>query len=376
MKKILVIAPFPPPYHGMAVASQILVNSEIKNYFKLEVINTNSIDLKGQWGINLKRLGQVFKFWIIFLYKLIINPPDMVYLTVAQSKIGFLKDCYFIILTKIFRKKCVIHFHGGYFGVVYPQANFLLKCFFKYVFKKVDGVIVLTESLKPMIKDLVKEEKIEVIANCAGRSLVLNKIERQRVFDKISNTQSGNFTVLYLSNFIKEKGYFDVLKAALKLKGCGKIKFIFAGAWENEGDKKAAEKFIRENNLEVIVNFAGSVSGRLKKKLLLESDAFVLPTYYPIEGLPVSILEAMACGLPVITTDYRGISDAVSDKENGFFVAAQNFLEISEKIKILYANKDLRLKIAQNNIKKAENKFSEDIFIDKFIRFFNVVLSK
>jgi glycosyltransferase involved in cell wall biosynthesis len=372
MKKILIIAPLPPPYHGMATATQALVDSEIKKQFHLDIINTNSAELKEQWQFSLKRIRQILKFWVIFLYKLIKNRPHLVYLTIAQSSFGFLKDCPLIILSKLFGKKCVIHFHGGLFGLTYQKSKFFARWIMTISLKLVDATVVLTDSLKSMVNQVVPEEKIYVIPNCVEDSLILSPTEVEKNKNRI-NQNLKPFTVLYFSNLIKSKGYFDVLKATCDFKD-NSIKFIFVGSWLNQEEKKEVEEFIQSNQIEKLVEFMEPVYGERKKQLLIASDVFVLPTYYPQEGLPITMLEAMACGLPVIVTQYRGIADVITEGENGFFVPARDPQAIANKIKILLQDKNLRLRIAENNIKKVKDNFTKQRYIQKFIKLFNTLL--
>ncbi|GAA3402024.1 hypothetical protein GCM10020370_12300 [Paenibacillus hodogayensis] len=80
------------------------------------------------------------------------------------------------------------------------------------------------------------------------------------------------------------------------------------------------ESYVLQNGLKDYVEYGGSVEGEAKIKALEQAHFFVLPTNYDNEGQPLAIIEAMAYGNVVITTDYRAISDMVTDKQNGAFV--------------------------------------------------------
>jgi len=127
LAKILMVAPLPPPYHGMATATEMLCKSEAKNRFQFEIINTNSTVLKLQWGFNLRRIVQILKFWGVFLYKIIKNRPALVYLTIAQSRFGFLKDSFFVIFAKLFQKKCVVHLRRVYIRIGVINEDFVVR---------------------------------------------------------------------------------------------------------------------------------------------------------------------------------------------------------------------------------------------------------
>jgi glycosyltransferase involved in cell wall biosynthesis len=128
--------------------------------------------------------------------------------------------------------------------------------------------------------------------------------------------------VLYLSNFIKSKGYPEVLEMAkLEKERCEsgeerKFHFDFAGKFFEENEKDFFFSYIKENNLDDYVTYHGVVGGDKKRELLKKCDIFALLTRYPKEGQPISILEAMGNGMVVVTTDHAGIPDIVNRQVN------------------------------------------------------------
>ena len=99
-----------------------------------------------------------------------------------------------------------------------------------------------------------------------------------------------------------------------------------------------------------------------KKNLLEWGNVFVLPTFYKMEGQPISILEAMATTNLVVTTNHAGISDVFQDKINGYFVEKNNENSIQKILSYLAANKSELKKIAEYNKRFFLNNFTVDIF--------------
>jgi glycosyltransferase involved in cell wall biosynthesis len=378
VKKILIIAPLPPPYNGQSIASETLVKSKISELYNVRTINIGSEGRTGKSGqFEFGRMLQIIKYTLQLFYELVAYKPDLVYITIAQSTLGFLRDFVFIFLISSFKKKCVIHLHGGNFRNFYENSPRFLKSAIRYSLRRVDKVIVLTESLKAIFNGLVEPKKLRVIYNCVQDEYIPSQNEIDLKLQKIAKRRKSDvFKVLYLSNLIPSKGYFDVLQASKIIqKKQLPINFLFAGAWMDQKEKKNAEKFVNKNSLKN-VKFLGVITGKSKKELLLECDIFTLPTYYYNEGLPISILEAMAAGLTIITTNYRGISSVVTEGDNGFFVHAKSPLEIAEKIIQIYENPDLQLSIAENNFKKAIAKFTKEKYEQSFINLFEEVLDQ
>jgi glycosyltransferase involved in cell wall biosynthesis len=99
-------------------------------------------------------------------------------------------------------------------------------------------------------------------------------------------------------------------------------------------------KRIKSDKLKEYISYLGVVIGEEKEVLLRESDIFILPTAYHVEGQPVSIIEAMAYGCAIVSTKYRSIPDIVSENKNGFYVEYGNPLSISSKIEELLNDKE------------------------------------
>ena len=179
--------------------------------------------------------------------------------------------------------------------------------------------------------------------------------------------------ILFLSNFIKSKGYIELLRAASLLKEHKEIKFHFAGHFFEEEDRKEFLNTIE--NLDINnVKFHGIVKGKQKKKLLESCDIFALPTYYHIEGQPISIIEAMANGLSIITTNHAGIPDIVSD-DNGIFVRKKNSLDIAEAIKLLVSDRKKMSEMAVENRNHVMNNYLEKHYIERISSIFEESIS-
>ncbi|AGB18536.1 glycosyltransferase family 4 protein [Thermoanaerobacterium thermosaccharolyticum] len=370
--KIMVIGALPPPMHGLSVANEMLIKSDLKNKYEFIVINTaKPIENNGElrFGALLKDVMNIFNF----ISKLIFCNPRCVYITISQSKFGFLRDSIYIYISKLLSKKVILHLHGAYFRKLYDSES----DFFKNVVKKScnisDDIIVLSSKFKYIFEGIVNESKIKVVSN----GIPINYISDNEFIDALRSKQNrDSIRVLYLSNLIKSKGYFDLIQSISYLSKKINIEFIFAGAWSNDKEKNDVMQFIIDNKLETLIEFKGVVKDKEKKDLLLNSDLFILPTYYPNEGQPISIIEAMAAGLPIISTDTGCITDMVIDGYNGFIVEKQKPEEIAEKIMILANKKELLLNMSNNSRKLYLKNNTSDAFIDGLESIFKQYLKR
>jgi len=354
-KKICFIAQFPPPMHGLSKAVDTLYNSDLKDEFEFEKVDiTNNKKF-------IKNIITIFK-----------SNADLFYFTISQTKGGNLRDLIIMKLLEKQHKKCLVHLHGGYYRQLVDNdlSSWQRKANYSAI-RKLDGVIVLGESLKYIFEGMIDENKIFTVPNCIDDEFLLNKDEFE---DKINNTENKQVKdILYLSNFIKEKGYEYVLKLAKLEKenfdktGERKLKFNFAGKFFDDNDRQDFFYYINKNDLNDFITYHGIVNGKEKKELLKKSDIFVLLTTYPKEGQPISILEAMGNGMVIVTTNHAGIPDIVKDNINGIIIDKDKII-----INKLYENiNNIKLKEELKNNYKNIEKYLQTNYITNMKKIFD-----
>jgi glycosyltransferase involved in cell wall biosynthesis len=100
------------------------------------------------------------------------------------------------------------------------------------------------------------------------------------------------------------------------------------------------------------------------------ADIFVLPARHP-EGMPMAVLEALAAGLPIVSTPLGAIPDIVKDGINGFLVEPNAPEQIAEKIGLLLHRDDLKKKIREENIRLARREYDRDIALNKLEKLYH-----
>lgn len=358
MKKICFIAQFPPPMHGLSKAVETLYNSNLNS----------EIDPYGEFVFEKVDITNNKNF-LKNLLKISRSKADLFYFTISQTKGGNLRDLVIFKLLELQHKKCLIHLHGGYYRQLIDNhvPDWQRKANYK-VIKKLEGVIVLSKSLMKIFDGMIDENKIYVVENCVDNQYLLTN---QEIKEKMKILEDEKVIhVLWLSNFIKSKGYPLVLEMALAEKkrvDIGEMKkfhFDFAGKFFSESEKEYFENYIKENRLEEYITYHGVVEGEKKRALLKNCFLFALPTRYPNEGQPISILEAMGNGMFVITTDHAGIPDIVKDGVNGIVLEKDNEEEIYNRICVFTENGTVK-SICLENSKYCRNKYTENIYLQK-----------
>ncbi|MFO0322845.1 MAG: glycosyltransferase [Bacteroidota bacterium] len=364
-KTVMILGKLPPPYMGPSIATEILLKSELKNKFKLVHLETKiNIILSsfGKW--NFAKVFKNIAVYINMIRLLILNKPDVVLIPISQTTTGFLKDSIFILFAAFFRRKIVIQLRGSNLNNWLSNATGLTKSYFKFILKRTKGVIVLGENLRYLFKTYFSETSIFVIPNGGNYG-----------YTKVVKDKNAEIKILFFSNFLESKGILDVLKSIEILsskKVTHKYSIDFVGAWNNEDFKNKCFKFLENKNLPAI--FHTAKSGKEKVKFLSEADIFVFPPRDP-EGHPWAIVEAMAAGLPIISTDRGAIVESVIDSKNGFIVESHNPKMIADALKLLIENSELREQMGKESLQLYLKNFTEEKMIEKYETVFNTIIT-
>ncbi|EEV5007440.1 glycosyltransferase family 4 protein, partial [Escherichia coli] len=284
---------------------------------------------------------------------------DLIYFTPAESKMGSYKDqlIYLFMFAKL--KKMYIHLHGGAgMKKLLEKDKSLIFKLNKYFISRLAGVIVLGERLKSIYNGIIESDKIYAVENFSQDYLFIRQSELKLKFNN-----RNKIKILFLSNLLPGKGYIELLKSADFLDdSC--VEFHFAGGFEDEQAKKI---FLEAINLKNNIFYHGIVSGDEKRNLLIKSDIFCLPTYYPYEGQPISILEAYAAGCVVLTTNHSGIFDVFEPWRNGIEVDKKSTSDLVNAINYFNSNREEIRKIAINNIVDARKKYRLKHHLEKMM---------
>jgi len=202
----------------------------------------------------------------------------------------------------------------------YWQDRLVLKHLSKIIWKNAKKVVANSEGLKELAQKTRPEQEIAVIYNGVDIDQFYPS-EDKVVNDKIKLISTGRL--------IERKGYAYLLEA---LRDNSQVELILIGEGNQTGELKALAK---KNNVQV--KFQGRITHQQLPDYLRKADIFVLPSLN--EGMSNSVLEAMACGLPVIATATGGSKELI--KNNGFIVNKKSTKELKNAIDNYLNNKDL-----------------------------------
>ncbi|MFN3530014.1 MAG: glycosyltransferase family 4 protein [Bacteroidia bacterium] len=356
--RILFALQLPPPVHGSSVVGKLIQEkfsrrSDIASSFVDIGISKNASDI-GKFGLlKLWRIGVVI--WTL-LIRFLSFRPDRVYYAPTLTGFGFQKDFINVLLIKFLLKRegqIYLHLHNRGISEL-GEISSVKRRMYVYFFKSVK-VILLSNHLYNDIKDFVSVDQIVVLPN--GTKDLLPTAEKG--FSK-SGTQP--MQIGYLSNLIISKGVLLLLDVLKELhKNDYKFNCTIAGN-ESELTHVTLDSEIKKRGLADVVHYIGSVQGERKTLFFKNLDVFVFPTKYPLECMPLVLIEAASCGLPLICSDLGGIPDIV-DKSNGFLIEVNQLTEgVYNALCQLYDSPRLVYELGSNSRKVYEEKFTEEIF--------------
>ncbi|QCT93964.1 glycosyltransferase family 4 protein [Caminibacter mediatlanticus TB-2] len=353
--KLLFILHTPPPNHGAAKVGEFIVNSKkINNSFECKFISIKSSDNIGDIGkIQFKKFFRIVELYFKILKELIIIKPDKIYFTSSIKSVAFYRDLLLSTLWKTYKKfkKCDIYYHYHTKGVNEYISKSQLNKKLTNFFVKDTNIILLSPMLKKDIEGLSSYKNIYYLPNGVENNLTEEEFEKSLIKYK-----KNQINMLFLSNMIKSKGYFDVVLLAKDLRQENVI-FHFAGGWQNESDKNEFFEFIEKNNLKNII-FHGYVSGKKKKELFLNSHFLIYPSKN--DAFPLTLCESLSYGIPVIASD-EGSIPYIIDKNSGVIIRNINTKNL--KNAFYEAKKNL---LNKETAKYCRKRYLENFTLEKF----------
>ncbi len=392
--KILVLAQIPPPLHGQSRMVELFLDCLSERESEIEAIHLNfkfSDELKDTSRFQVKKCFRILYILLQMIRIRIGQSPEVFYYVPAPAKrIPLMRDYLTLPLARLLFKRVIYHWHavgvgqwlkvrskegiGGYFD--------RLLC--NICYNNADLSIVLS-NLTRVDAEVFNPKKMEVVYNgipdpCTDFSskLLEQRLRRQSLiktrFKSPDNNAEKQLTIriLFLSLCTKEKGLFDALTAleilaeAFLNEGKGiAIRFDVAGTFP---DKKVKEEFLQriQNQNVVTVILHDFVDGKKKDALFREADAMVYPSYYENEGFPLVLIEALAYGLPIAASNWRGIPELLGE-DYPFLATISNPEAIAEKLCLQMVDAEFL-----NLRKRFEQLFTEAVFKNRILEILGI----
>lgn len=295
------------------------------------------------------------------------------YATMSTSAVGFIRDYLTVGFAKLLGRRTVLHLHGGGFEDFYKSSNPCLQRLIRANLRRTDTIVVLGELLKEQFYcagDFVKQ-KLVVVPN----GLTLGVEEPCAAPKKLPS--DGKIKLLYLSSLMPSKGFFDVLQAMqilvtqqperYHLDLCGSFVDAKTEAAAEVRDAATLGDYIKKHGLADSVTCHGQVLGAEKQKQFEHAHVFLLPTSYPWEGQPLSIIEALAFSTPAISCYHKGIPELIEDGQSGAFVPPENPEAIADAVVQITSDSPRYSRMSAAARAHYEAKFKREVHLKRLI---------
>ena len=288
-----------------------------------------------------------------FVGKCLRRSPELVYVHLG-SNASLYRESIFIRLAKFFNLKIIAHFHAGDFDNYYPRQNFFGRRFIRRAIRSSDNLIAVSEDSAECLGKLVgAPERVTIVPNGIKTSEFDFSPERESV--------DGFVRILFVGAIGKLKGERDLIRALQILReerGVSNLKVSFLGY-----GAESLQPLCDAAGIGDAVEFLGAVALGERFEFYRRADIFALPTYG--EAMSMSIIEAMAAGLPVVTTRVGGNPEQIENGANGWLVAPGDVIELAGKIEILARNETMRRAFGADGKRRARANFDIRVCAEK-----------
>ena len=329
-------------------------NALFKSFKNYDDINFKTLEIGGH-GYNL--LGPLLDQWR--LHKALDENISLVCLNPSLINRSFFRDGLFAKQCIRKEKPFVVFFHGWELDFEEEVTQKHQK-FFHNSFGKAVKIFVLSEDFKSKLLDWGYKGEVIVETTNVDEELIedFSMAERINNFDNLIP-----FKILFLARLIKEKGIFELLEAVEVLTNRGfKLELIVAG--DGNDFKLLQERVEGVDNIRVL----GDVQGEDKIALFKESHCYLLPSY--TEGLPISVLEAMLFGLPIISTNVGGLKYFIEEEKMGYLVEPQSVENLVEKIELLMHERERMMEMSAYNFEYAKKNLTNSVMAERLHQHF------
>lgn len=325
----------------------------------LSVIESYRVDgLFDRWGVRLfsphdegslaRRLYLAAVEILRFIVDILTHRVTLVHCHAAELG-SFWRKSIFGLLARARGIPVLFHLHGAEMKDFYDAQAAPIRRLISWILERYSAVVVLSPSWADWVRSVAPASRVFVLHNYVRMPSIQSR-----------HAGDGTIRVLFLGIVGHRKGVYDLLPAfAEALAPRPGMKLLIGG----NGEVEQARMRAAELGLGDSVEFLGWVGGERKNELLAAADVFVLPSYN--EGLPISLLEAMSWGVPVISTTVGGIPELIRDGTDGFLIQAGDVPSLTRSLVELAGDAALRERMGRAGREQVAEAFSREAVLPR-----------
>jgi glycosyltransferase involved in cell wall biosynthesis len=355
--KVLVVGQTPPPYGGTPLMIERLVKCNFADVKLIHVRMDFASHIKEHGKIYLWKVLQLFAVIArIFYHRIVDRPRILYYVPAGPDRVTVLRDLPILLSTRWLFEKTVFHFHLAGVSGLYNGLPSWQRWFFRRAYFGADAAIRISE-LNPDDGRRLDAKHEFVIPN--GIEDPYPGFNVARSSRPIS--ESFPLRILFVGMLRESKGVLVLIDACGKLAARGvPFHLEIMGQWKSDDFAARVHQRIGELNLTAHIHFLGVLIGDEKFASYRRADVFCFPTFFSSESFGLVLLEAMACGLPVVATRWRGIPSVVDNGMTGLLVEPRDADALAHQLFVLAYDPDLRHLLGRAGRAKFKRKYTLD----------------
>lgn len=359
---VLMMGQTPPPWHGQAVATQILFEHDWPEF---EIHR-----LRMEFSEEMEEVGRFQWKKIVHLISLIrearnilkSNPGCVLLYPPASAKwIPFLRDFLFLRAVRHLAGSTVFIFHAS--GLpVFVKRSAISRWLGRSVYGNAEVSLEVAQEKVPP-HEVFGAKK----ARWCPCAIEVPAIERPARSDERPHV------ALFVASLQEGKGVLELLRTAAVLRELGaasRFYFKIVGKWFSEDFERRARALHEELGLEGMVEFCGQLIGEEKWRAYADADSFFFPTHYASEATPIVLMEALGMGLPIVSTEWAGIPAMLEGCETAQLLPIRSPRDYAEALLALDVDSNRADEIAELSKSYYRQYFEPRRFIERVGRAF------
>ena len=323
---IVILGPDRSALSGVSAHVNLLMESGLREDFELVHFRVGSAGRhESAPGRVLRLLASPFALFATIL----LHGASVVHINTSLDPRAYWRDLAYLAVAKLLRARVLYQVHGGALPQNFFPGRRRLTRFLRWTLMLPEAVVLMARCELDAYRQFLPGQNL----------LLLTSGVDPRAYAHVPTVMSRPdhpLRLVFIGRLVREKGLYETLQGVrLALELGVDARLVIAGRGDEE---PRLRRYAQALGIAPRVTFAGVVSGRDKVTLLAGSDVLILPSY--AEGMPYTLLEGMAAGVPVIATPVGAVPDVVTEGTHGCLVAPRDGKAMAQAIASMAADRE------------------------------------
>lgn len=323
----------------------------------------------GRWAEGepfLLKIWHQFVDLLRYPFRVRAADPDLIHLNTALDRRALLRDCTFVFLTRLMRRRILLKWHGSDPELL-TDAGGPWHRFVRFLLRSIDGLCLLSQQ---------EREEVERSSPVPRCFVVKNSIDPGRYTARVDlharlGLAAGTPLLLFISRLVPTKGLEDVLRAVPPIVARHAAHLLVVG---DGPSRRPAEALAAALGLQDAVHFLGTVPESEALHFYNGADILVFPSFHN-EGFPMVLFQSAVAGLGIVTTRLRAAIDHLREPENCLFVEPGAPDAITVALERLLTDRELLQRMRANN-RLLARRFDRTIVAEEFAQVYAQILAQ